>query len=333
VIRRLDLGMVSPLRSQAIYHGLAAAMEATTPDTVVFCSPSAPYVCVGYHQSAAEVLDLTVCRRAGWPVYRRKIGGGAVYLDEAQLFYQCVVHRSRAPFAVDRVFARYLAGPVLALNRLGVAASLTAPNEIEVNGRRIAGTGGGQIGEGVVVVGNVLFDFADTRMARAWRAPSMGFRRLARDGLRRYVTTLRRELPRCPTPAAVVEAIAAAYAETLGSPLVRGRLTARERAAIRGAERELARVSFVLAGGGRRDAGLKISRGVYVFDGAVSGARPRVAVRVRDGLVDAVAVQGSPARRAAHLIGRPVSALAPSAPGQNPADIVGGILAAPAVPR
>ena len=229
MIRRLDLGFVTPLRSQAIYHGLAEAMDAGRPDTIVFCAPAEPYFCVGYHQNAADILDLALCRRRGWPVLRRRIGGGAVYLDRHQLFYQAIVHRSRAPFSVERVYATYLAAPVLALERFGLAAALRAPNEIEVGGRRIAGTGGGQIGEAMVVVGNVLFDFPDACLARAWRAPSRPFRRLAHDGLKRCLTTLARELEAPPSMEALRDAIAAAYAETLGEELVAGALTARAR--------------------------------------------------------------------------------------------------------
>lgn len=296
MIRRLDLGRVSPARSQALYHGLAEAMAEDTPDTVVFCRPAAPCVCVGYHQRAAEFLDLERCRAAGWPVLRRRIGGGAVYLDDRQLFYQVVVHRRRAPFAVERIYARYLAAPVLALRRLGLDAHLVPPNEIEVGGRRIAGTGGGQLGEAVVVVGNVLLDFPDRRMAAAWRTPSAPFRRLAREGLRRHLTTLRRECAAAPAPEALADLIAAAYAETLGAPLVAGTLTAAEAAAVARAETRLAAEAFVLGGGGRREAGLKIARGVYVLE----TTRPdgaRVTVRLRGGVVEAAVVHGPRPRR------------------------------------
>lgn len=296
MIRRLDFGMVSPLRSQAIYHGLAEAMEVGTPDTIVFCAPAAPYLCVGYHQNAAEVLDLDRCRRQGWPVLRRKIGGGAVYLDRAQLFYQVVVHRSRAPFAVEKIYAQYLAAPVLALRRLGLSARLAPPNEIEVGGRRIAGTGGGQIGAAAVVVGNVLFDFPDSRMARAWRAPSASFRRLARDGLRCYLTTLARELGAPPSMAAMTELLAACYEETLGRPLVPGRLTENERAAIAAAEAELAADTFALEGRGRVVAGLKIARDTYVKETVrETGYGPlRLTVRLRGRIIDAA--EARPAR-------------------------------------
>jgi lipoate-protein ligase A len=316
MIRRLDLGRVSPLRSQALYHGLAEAMTVATPDTVVFCAPSAPYFCVGYHQRADEVLDLDRCRRERRPVLRRKIGGGAVYLDPAQLFYQVIVHRSRAPFAVDRIYARYLAAPVAALRRLGLDARLAPPNEIEVGGRRIAGTGGGQLGEAVVVVGNVLLDFPDARMARAWRAPSVSFRRLAREGLRRHLTTLRRELAAPPTPQALCELLATAYADALGAPLVPGALTPAERRAVARAAAELASGAFALAGDGARPRGLKIARGVWVYEGRDPARGVTVAVRTRDGVVEAADVRGADRRLARRLLGRPL----PAGTHANPAE-------------
>jgi lipoate-protein ligase A len=324
VIRRLDLGAVSPLRSQALYHGLAEAMTAATPDTVVFCTPAAPYFCVGYHQRAADVLDLGLCRRRGWPVLRRKVGGGAVYLDGGQLFYQVIAHRSRAPAAVERIYARYLAAPVAALRHLGVDARLLPPNEIEVGGRRIAGTGGGLLGEAVVVVGNVLFAFPDRRMARAWRAPSAPFRRLAHEGLRRHLTTLARCLPEPPSMDAVREAIATAYAAALGEPLAPGGLTEAEEGAIARAEAELASRAFALAGGGARRAGLKIARDVFVFEGRAGATGVRVSLRTREGRIDALAVRGAARGATRRLLGRPIGADA----GPNPAEAVARALAA-----
>lgn len=305
-LRRLDLGAVSPLRSQALYHGLAETMDETTPDTVVFCSPAAPYFCVGYHQAAEDVLDLALCRRAGWPVLRRKVGGGAVYLDEAQLFYQVVVHRSRAPFAVADIYRRYLMPAVMALRRLGLDVALRGINEIEARGRRIAGTGGGQLGDAVVVVGNVLFDFAHERMARAWRAPSTPFRRLAADGLRRYLTTLRHELPEVPPMAAVADVLAECYGESFARPLVSGGLSPREERAIVEAEVELASEAFVLDRPARPHRPLKIARGVWVGETTVgSGREPfRLTVRVRHGVIDAAtATAPSWRRRMRSLVG------------------------------
>ena len=80
-IRLLDLDLVSPLRSQTVYHAVAHAMTPETPDTIILVSPADPYVCIGYHQDLAQEVDLDYCRQQHLPVYRREVGGGAVYLD------------------------------------------------------------------------------------------------------------------------------------------------------------------------------------------------------------------------------------------------------------
>ncbi len=304
-LRRVDAGAVSPMRSQALYHGLAAAMDEATPDTLVLCRPDRPYFCVGYHQTAEEVLDLARCRRAGWPVLRRRIGGGAVYLDGRQLFYQIVVHRTRAPFAVREIYRRFLTPPVLALRRLGLEATLRGVNEIEVRGRRIAGTGGGMIGEAVVVVGNVLFGFPRRRMSRAWKSPSGPFRRLADAGLRRYLTTLRAELGTVPPMAVFGDLLATCYAEHLGQPVASGGLTAREEARVAEAGAEVASEAFVFERGGVPSrGGVKIVRGVSVWEATVGEASGpiRLAVRLRHGTIDAAAVAGRRARQWARAL-------------------------------
>ncbi|GIR32358.1 MAG: hypothetical protein CM15mP45_16540 [Deltaproteobacteria bacterium] len=45
------------------------------------------------------------------------------------------------------------------LNQLGLDGRLRAMNEVEANSMRIAGIGGGRVGDAMVVVGNLLLDF------------------------------------------------------------------------------------------------------------------------------------------------------------------------------
>ncbi len=293
-IRLLDLGEVSPLRSQALYHALGESMDDQSPDTIVLCRPAAPHFCVGYHQLPREALDLDWCRRAGYPVLQRRIGGGAVFLDGSQLFYQCIFHRRRAPLMVAAVYHRFLMPAVEALRGLGLPASLEGINEIEVAGRRIAGTGGGQIGEAMVVTGNILFDFDYDAMTRGWRVPSEPFRRLAADGLRRHVTTLKRELARVPPAGEVSRLLIDRYAEALGCPLLPGALTAREEEALRRAEQELTAPASSGGAVGRPGHGLKIARGVYVreVEVATSAGPVRVTLRLRDGSIDDLLLAG-----------------------------------------
>jgi lipoate-protein ligase A len=293
-VRLLDAGAVSPLRSQALYHGLADRMDDAAPDTVVLCRPAAPCFCVGHHQSPREELDLDWCREQGYPVIRRRIGGGTVFLDGRQLFYQCVFHRRRAPFAVEAIYRRALMPVVRALEGLGLRAALEAVNEIEVDGRRIAGTGGGQIGEAVVVVGNLLLDFPVETMGRAWRVPSAQFRRLAEDGLRRHLVTLGRALGEPPSHAELGRRLAGEYERALGRPLVPGSLTPAEEAAVRREEARLGRLAGAPAEDRRRRSSLKITRRVRVHEWIWPGlAGPaRVSARVADGRIEELVVAG-----------------------------------------
>ena len=73
-IRVLDFGCVSPIASQAIYHGLADALGADDAPVITLCSPSDPYICVGALQDARLEVDEAYCRSRGLPILRREIG-------------------------------------------------------------------------------------------------------------------------------------------------------------------------------------------------------------------------------------------------------------------
>jgi lipoate-protein ligase A len=235
-VRLLALGTVPWIRTQALYHALAELMTEDTPDTIILTRPQEPYVCVGYHQPLSAVLDATACRAAGLPIIRRRVGGGTTYLDKNQQFYQCIFHHKRLPFRVDAVYARLLGAPIAVLRKLGLNASLRGGNEIEVEGRRIAGVGGGRIGEAMVVVGNILLDFDYDMMARTWRVPSEDFRRLAYEAMQRRITTVWSVLPQLVSADEVQARLADEYALVLNRPLVPGLLTEAER--VKAAEME-----------------------------------------------------------------------------------------------
>ena len=123
-LRLLDYGTVPYLRSQAIYHAVADAMTPDAPDTVILLAPDRPHFCVGFHQDPRQELDLEFCRTHNYPVVRRRVGGGATYLDSNQLYYQFVFHNRRAPAMVDDLYKFALAAPVQTLRALGLDAVL-----------------------------------------------------------------------------------------------------------------------------------------------------------------------------------------------------------------
>ena len=106
-IRFLDLGTVSPIRSQTCYHAAAEVLTEGSPDTLILVRPASPYVCIGFHQDLDLEVDRVYCQSRGWPVFRREVGGGAVYLDAGQVFIQWVFQPSTLPAAVEEKFRLY----------------------------------------------------------------------------------------------------------------------------------------------------------------------------------------------------------------------------------
>lgn len=296
-VRLLDFGVVPHLRSQAIYHAVADAMTPDAPDTVILLSPDRPHFCIGFHQDPRQELDLEFCRAHDYPVLRRRVGGGTTYLDSDQLYYQFVFYHKRAPAIVDDLYKLALDAPVRTLCSLGLDAELRSTNEVVANGKRIAGTGAGRIGEASVVVGNFLFDFNYNAMAAAWLAPDEEYRRLAREGLELYVTTLGRELPNPPRMESVKGDLVRNIAESLGRPLELGALTPNEQDLAREAEAELSSVERLMEVEGAPRSGLKIAGGVWMHHATcyllIGGSEGQLSVsaRVRQKRIDDITIQ------------------------------------------
>lgn len=186
------LGRVSWQDSQLAYHALAHLGR----EGLILCSPDEPYISVGYCQDSAQELDLAYCRAAGLPIFRREVGGGAVYLDRHQLFWQVVLKQDHPLVSLNRqaFYRRFLAPVVAAYRALGVEACVAPVNNVAVGERRIAGTGAGEIGDCVVFVGNLMRRFDCAVMARVIKAPTPAFRRCFQRHMEQQLTSLRREL-------------------------------------------------------------------------------------------------------------------------------------------
>ena len=118
-LRVLDFGRVSALRSQTLWHALAYGVSRGGPPTLSFMRPSRPYVGVGYHRRLEEA-DLDACRDAGLPVFRRMVGGGVVYLDEHQQFFQICLPAAAVSRNRERALRELLSPAVTAFRAAGV---------------------------------------------------------------------------------------------------------------------------------------------------------------------------------------------------------------------
>lgn len=165
-LRVIDFGNVSALRSQSVFHGLAEALRPGDDPILSFASPETPYVCVGVHQEIAKEVDEDYCCAAGLPIYRRRIGGGAVYLDHNQLFTHFICPQDKAPAYAANLYPMFIEPVVRTYRELGVQAEYRPINDIHVAGRKIGGTGAASFGESTVMAGSFMFDFDTATMAK-----------------------------------------------------------------------------------------------------------------------------------------------------------------------
>lgn len=229
-LRIVDAGTVSAARSQSFWHGIAAAMTEDIGPTLSFCRSVEPYVCIGFHRALDE-LDLAACGDLGLPVIRRQIGGGPVYVDRDQLFFQLTVPAAQAPVRIDRLYRSFLAPAVAAFRALGLDAELRGLNDIAVGECKISGTGAGRIGDAVTVVGNVIFRFPHRKMAAVMALPHPA-RAEYELLMERYVSSLADQGLEAIGSAEAKSALIDAYCELLDYRPVPTALSAREDASI-----------------------------------------------------------------------------------------------------
>lgn len=282
-LRVIDCGTVAPLRSQTVWHAIAHGVSEGAPPTLSFVRPSAGYVGLGYHRSTGEI-DEAYCRSRGLPVYRRMVGGGPVYLDADQLFFQICLPASMVSPARLTAIRDLLTPAVAAFRAAGVAAELDRQHlEITVGSAKICGHGAGQIENAVVICGNVIQRFDHERASRILRLPD--------ETMRAEVVRLMREHVRA-TPLderSFTAGMIGAYSDLLGLPPRNGELDDSERAKLAELDELFASPEWI-DGDVTRPAGnarqVKIRAGVWVFAAEWDGAR--VVGSVRDGALHRV---------------------------------------------
>ena len=187
-----NLGKVPWLDSQLIYHALAHMGQ----EALTLVSPADPYVCIGFHQDAEQEVDMTFCKRNNIPVFRRDLGGGAVYLDGGQLFFHLILHRDNplVPKGKTTFYKKFLQPIINVHHRIGIPVQFKPVNDLIVGNRKISGTGAAEIGDCIVFVGNLIVDFNYEMMSRVLKVPDEKFRDKVHQTLMENLTTIRREL-------------------------------------------------------------------------------------------------------------------------------------------
>jgi lipoate---protein ligase len=297
-LRLLDLGGVSGLRSQALYHALCYSVSEGMPPTLAVLYPTQPYACIGYHRALDAEIDQAFCESHAIPVYRRRVGGGAVYLDPDQIFFQLVLPAHTVRGTISDVYTELLGPAVAAYRALGVAdADLCGVNDVAVHRRKLSGTGMARIADAVVLVGNIMVDFPVTTMARVLKLPDEFARAWVEASMRRWVSSVHRETQRRPSYAEVANALLRAFGDWAGGAVGPSDLTSSEDAHITRAEARLSSADWIHAEGQAtrihppdavRRVKIRAERYDAFFDSDLAGETIRAYVSSEDGIVEAV---------------------------------------------
>lgn len=233
--RVIDTG-VRPCREQMAFdQALIDTHKAgLIPDTVRFLQ-FPPSVLVGRHQAISHELNLDACRAAGVGIGRRITGGGALYLDEGQFGWELVFHKSTLGLTNLGDLAREICEAAAAgLSKLGPAVRYRPRNDLEVDGRKIGGTGGFFDGDTLFYQGTTLVDMDGAKMASLLNIPAAKLaKRGQTSGAQRVVTLKELFDGRPPSVTEVQQAMLEGFAERLGIAPARGAITEAEEAAAR----------------------------------------------------------------------------------------------------
>lgn len=185
-------------------------------DTIRFLQ-FAPSALVGRHQAISRELHLDYCKSQSIQTVRRITGGGALFMDEGQLGFELLFCRDIFPVASLANLAQIICEAAAeGIRSLGVNARYRPRNDIEVDGRKISGTGGFFDGDTMFYQGTLLVDFDAGKMLSALNVPKEKLVKHELDSASTRVVSLKELLgPRTPDHAAIKTALIDGFARGL----------------------------------------------------------------------------------------------------------------------
>jgi lipoate-protein ligase A len=186
---------------------------------------------VGRFQNIENEIHLDYCRSHGIAVNRRPTGGGAIIMGENQLGVALMIPAGGEDTygRARELMEKFSAGLVWALHQLGVQAQFRRKNDVEVNGRKIAGLGIYRAGNGGLLFhASLLVDLDVPFMLRVLNTPfeKISDKEIATVAAR--TTTVRREMRHDITLNDVRQKVAEGYATTFSVELAAGDFTTDE---------------------------------------------------------------------------------------------------------
>lgn len=206
--------------------------QGRTVNTLRFMEFQPHTVLIGYHQDVDQEVHRAVAERRGIDISRRITGGGAIYMDARQLGWEFCLGRDTAAFGVepDSIYQKLSQIVIDALGHWGIPARFRPVNDVEVNGRKISGTGGVQFGDALIYQGTLLVDFDVPTMLETLKLPIEKLTDKVVQSFQERVVTMAELLGDVPPMSRVKAMIAEKTQEVLGVTLEQADLTMAEEA-------------------------------------------------------------------------------------------------------
>jgi lipoate-protein ligase A len=200
------------------------------PNTIRFLQFDPPAVLVGYHQAVEQEVRIEYCKSKGIDINRRITGGGAIFFDRSSLGWEIIASKLELGYYqnIEELYGKMCEGAILGLENLGISAAFRPKNDIEVDGRKISGTGGTEWEGALLFQGTLLIDFDIDTMLRALRIPIMKLKDKEVKSVRDRVTCVKWELGHNPSMEKVKQALKAGFEKAFKVKLIDGGLTREE---------------------------------------------------------------------------------------------------------
>ncbi|OGD47017.1 hypothetical protein A3K69_01650 [Candidatus Bathyarchaeota archaeon RBG_16_57_9] len=237
--RLLDTGCLTAAENMALDDVLLECRAGdTTPNTVRFLRFDPPAVLVGFHQTVEHQVRENFCETHGIDVNRRLTGGGTIYFDRESMGWEVIASKQdlgmRYPAFFNKgLFKMMCEGVIHGLRSLGVEAEFKSRNDVEVDGRKISGTGGTERGDAFLFQGTLLIDFDADTMFHSLKVPVEKLREKEMESVKERVTCIKWVLGYTPGLPEVKRALKEGFEKAFDIRLLEQGLTSEEEQLLR----------------------------------------------------------------------------------------------------
>lgn len=230
-VRLLDTGSLSAAENMALDMIILEEVAAgNSPMTFRFLQFKPDAALVGYNQDVELEIRRDFCRAYGIDINRRITGGGGILFQESGLGWELFGQTGFDPFkgSFESILLRICSIAADGISKLGVDARFRPRNDIEIDGRKISGTGGVAISGAMMFQGTILIENEVDQFLRALRVPVEKLKKREIESLMDRICFLNDLISPPPTLLELKKAITGSFKTGLGMDFIEAGLTSGE---------------------------------------------------------------------------------------------------------